>query len=48
MDILITNLLLESILDFGKRPTENKQILIFAYFPFDHFPKWRAKIWQNG
>ena len=42
MDILISNLLSESIFDFGKwsnRKYENTQIRVFAYFQFDHFPK---------
>ena len=39
MDILISNLLSESILDFGKWSNRKTRIRIFAYFPFGHFPK---------
>ena len=39
MEILISNLLSESIFDFGKWSTENTQIRVFAYFFFDIFPK---------
>ena len=39
MYILISNLLSESILTFGSGQTENMQILVFAYFQFNHFPK---------
>ena len=39
MDILISNLLSESIFPSGSGQTENMQIRVFGYFPFDHFPK---------
>ena len=46
MDILISNLLSKSILDFGSGQTENTQIRVFAYFPFYHFPK--SKIYSES
>ena len=39
MDDLISNLLLESIWTSGSGQTENTQICVVAYFPFDHSPK---------
>ena len=36
MDILISNLLSESILTSGSGQTENMQIRVFAYVQFDH------------
>ena len=35
MDILISN----QFLILGSGQTENRQIRVFAYFQFDHFPK---------
>ena len=39
MDILISNLLLEQIFNFGKLSKWKTQIRVFAYFQFDHFQK---------
>ena len=39
MDILISNLLSEPILDFRKWSNGKYKTRVYMYFQFDHFPK---------